>query len=282
MTKKRTEAAIRQAKPAGANADAAPAASGTTAGREAERQFLKATRWGEWRLNQTDQLRGVAPPPLQKSPDPQAPLVDLVAPEDLAVGAMPVAEAIRSRRSHRSFNQEPLTIEEVSFLLWATQGVRELARSDDGTVVRSFRTVPSGGARHPFETYLLVNRVTGLPAGLYRYLPLDHQLCLVSAEPDLAGEIHVACHGQYVLDAAVVFLWTAIPYRTEWRYGFLSPKLVAQDSGHVCQNLYLAATAIGAGTCAIGAYDQDALDPLLGVDGTEEFAIYVAPVGKIG
>jgi SagB-type dehydrogenase family enzyme len=81
--------------------------------------------------------------------------------------------------------------------------------------------------------------------------------------------------------SAVVFLWTAIPYRTEWRYTIVAPKLIAQESGHICQNLYLACEAIGAGTCAVGAYDQKKMDELLGVDGEDEFTIYVAPVGKV-
>jgi SagB-type dehydrogenase family enzyme len=68
----------------------------------------------------------------------------------------------------------------------------------------------------------------------------------------------------------------------EWRYGLAAHKVIALDAGHVCQNLYLACEAIGAGTCAIGAYDQDALDALLEVDGRDEFAVYLAPVGKIG
>jgi SagB-type dehydrogenase family enzyme len=81
--------------------------------------------------------------------------------------------------------------------------------------------------------------------------------------------------------SAVTFVWTAIPYRTAWRYSILSPKIIAQDSGHVCQNLYLACEAIGAGTCAIGAYDQAKMDAALNLDGEREFTIYVAPVGKI-
>jgi SagB-type dehydrogenase family enzyme len=81
--------------------------------------------------------------------------------------------------------------------------------------------------------------------------------------------------------SAVTFVWTAIPYRTAWRYRILSPKIIAQDSGHVCQNLYLACEAIGAGTCAIGAYDQAKMDAALNLDGEREFTIYVAPVGKI-
>jgi SagB-type dehydrogenase family enzyme len=84
-----------------------------------------------------------------------------------------------------------------------------------------------------------------------------------------------------VEESAAVFIWTAVPYRTEWRYSALSAKIIAQDSGHLCQNLYLACEAIGAGTCAIGAYDQNRMDPILGVDGEEEFTVYVAPAGKV-
>lgn len=146
------------------------------------------------------------------------------------------------------------------------------------TPQRTRRTVPSGGSRHPFETYLSVHNVGGLESGIYRYLPLEHELLRLPQtetlhdHPDQAG---------FLAHSAVVFLWTAIPYRTEWRYGPLAGKLIAQDSGHLCQNLYLACEAIGAGTCAVGAYDQKALDALLGVGGDEEFVIYAAPVGKV-
>ncbi len=244
---------------------------------ETGREFLKSDRWDEWRALETDQKRGIAPPPLQKPYPEDAVLIELVAPEDLTVGRMPLIEAIGRRRSRRKYTGEPLALEELSFLLWATQGVQETFRAGSA----SLRTVPSGGARHPFETYLLVNRVGELKPGLYRYLPLDHKLCFLRADAELPAKVDEACYGQYVMDSAVVFIWTVIPYRTEWRYGIVSPKIIAQDSGHLCQNLYLAAEAIGAGTCAIGAYDQDKLDPILGVDGTDEFAIYLAPVGRV-
>ena len=83
-------------------------------------------------------------------------------------------------------------------------------------------------------------------------------------------------------NAAVVFAWTTIPARAEWRYGHVAHKMIAMDSGHVCQNLYLACGAIRAGTCAVDAYNQEKMDALLGVDGQEEFVVYVAPVGKLG
>jgi SagB-type dehydrogenase family enzyme len=190
---------------------------------------------------------------------------------------VPLVEAIKRRRSHRRYLEEALNLEELSFLLWATQGIRKVIPN----IQASRRTVPSGGARHPFETYLLINRVSGLEVGLYRYLPLEHKLCSVDEDPDLARKIHVACLEQYVTNSAVVFVWAAIPYRTEWRYSVLAHKLIALDAGHVCQNLYLAAEAIGCGMCAIGAYDQEKLDRALGLDGTAEFAIYAATVGKV-
>lgn len=82
------------------------------------------------------------------------------------------------------------------------------------------------------------------------------------------------------MGAAAFFMWTSLPYRMEWRYSIASAKIIAIDAGHVCQNLYLACEAIGCGTCGIGAYWQDLMDRFLGVDGEDEFAVYMAPVGR--
>jgi SagB-type dehydrogenase family enzyme len=247
---------------------------------EEGRSFLKEESWGLWVNAETDQRAGVPVPPPQKAYPEGAQFIDLVEPEDFTVGQMSVLQAIKQRRSHRSFTKESLTLEELSFLLWATQGIGQVFHHE-GQVIRTHRTVPSAGARHPFETYLLVRRVEGLAPGLYRYLPMDHKLYVVRDDEDLTEEAHKATRGQFLRQSAVAFIWTVIPYRTEWRYTFLSAKVIAQDSGHLCQNLYLACEAIGAGTCAIGAYDQDKMDPVLGVDGEDEFTIYVAPVGKV-
>lgn len=239
------------------------------------REFLKNDLWPEWKTLERDEKKGIPPPPLQKPYPQDAPLIDLVPPEDLTLGRMPLSEAIHKRRSRRQFTDEPLTLEELSFLLWATQGVRKV--TEHGT---TRRTVPSAGARHPFETYLIVKRVAGLTPGLYRYLALEHKLCFQCADAELASRL--GDDFWFRLSEAVLFIWTAIPYRTEWKYSVLSPKLIALDAGHVCQNLYLASEAIGAGTCAIGAYWQHEIDAILNVDGEDEFAIYVARVGKVG
>ncbi len=246
------------------------------------RDFLKADLWREFDRLESDQRRGIPAPPVEKPVPTESTRIDLPPPEQLTIGQMPLIEAIRRRRSRRVFTAEPLTLEELSFLLWATQGASRDAAG--GLLWRGaalLRTVPSGGARHPFETYLVIRRVTGLAEGLYRYLPTTHQLAFLRPYAEIA-DLAAAAWGQrrMMADAAVVFVWTALPYRTEWRYTLVAAKLIAQDSGHVCQNLYLACEAIGAGTCAVGAYDQRGADAVVGVDGEEEFAVYLAPVGK--
>jgi SagB-type dehydrogenase family enzyme len=239
---------------------------------EKGRRFLRA----EWELFDTlttDQGRGVPAPPQQKPVPAGARVVPLPAAGSPALGTMPLRDAIASRRSRRKFAGDPLSLEELSFLLWATQGVRERGP------VRSMRMVPSGGARHSLETYLYLARVTGVQSGLWRYQPLGHEIVLLDSAADLAERLDKALQEQ-LWDAAAVFVWTAIPYRMEWRYSIVSHKVIALDAGHVCQNLYLACESIGCGTCAIGAYDQNALDSVLGIDGHDEFALYAAPVGK--
>jgi SagB-type dehydrogenase family enzyme len=242
---------------------------------EPGRNLLKSEGWDDLGAYQKSDRTY---PALQKPAPEGAPLFDLVPPEAFTLGQLPLIEAFRRRRSRRKFTAQPLTVEELSCLLWATQGVTQVLSNNKATQ----RSVPSAGSRHTFETYLSLNRVTGFEPGLYRYLALEHKLCLLRQDPGLAGQLGEACHKQaFVGDCAATFVWTTLPYRMEWRYAFLSHKMIAQDVGHLCQNLYLAVEAIGAGTCAIGKYDQVKLDAVLGVDGRDEFAIYAAPVGKV-
>ena len=229
----------------------------------------------EWRS--TAQSRGIAPPPVQKPAPEGAKIIPLPGRESWTIPPCDLEEAIARRESRRRFLPSPLTREELAFFLWSTQGVRALLHE-----AAVLRTVPSAGCRHPFETYLAVFRVEDLAPGLYRYLPLDHALVLEKTPELLSARVTAAARGQgFAGGAAVTFFWTALPERTEWRYGEASYKVIALDAGHLCQNLYLACEAVGAGTCAIAAYDQELADDLLGVDGDDEFTIYLAPVGKV-
>jgi SagB-type dehydrogenase family enzyme len=241
------------------------------------RQWLKSDRWDEWAKDETDQKKKLPVPPVQLDPPEGAELFDLVAPDDFKIGKTTVIDAIRNRKSRRRFLDEPLSLEELSFLLWATQGVREVMQ--DGKFTR--RTVPSGGSRHPFETYIVLNRVKDFSPGLYRYLPMDHKLCRLVDQDEMIRRVENEEYGAFFLHPAVVFVWTVIPYRCEWRYSMISDKIIALDGGHVCQNLYTACEALGLGTCAYDGYDQDTVDKILQVDGEDEFTLYLATVGKV-
>jgi len=231
------------------------------------------------RMEPSDQRKGVAPPPLEKPIPEGAATIPLIPVEKLHPRAMTLAEAIARRRSRRAYTNEPLTLEELSFLLWATHGIREIHPER----VHAFRTVPSGGCRHPHETYLRVRNVDGVPEGLWRHSAVEGVLVGVWERPPQGiPTLAEVCFDQAFVDqAAVSFIWTAIPYRTEWRYGDASLKDVLLTCGHICQNLYLACEAIGAGTCAIVAYHQEQLDAYLGVNGDDEISLYVAPVGRV-
>ena len=242
------------------------------------RVFLHAGRGTEWEEMPRDQYQGVPMPAFQKPPPAGAPLIDLVAPEaltakTLCAGQTTLIDAINARKSHRAYTDEPLSLAELSWLLWATQGVKGYRKDGAAT----YRTVPSAGGRQPFELYLLAHNVEGLaPApALYRYLALDHKLCRVRAPVEDVPD------RWFMKNNAVVLIWCALPYRTEWRHNRFAHKMIALDAGHSCENLYLAVEAIGAGACAVAVYWQDEMDALIGVDGVDEFVVYVAPVGKI-
>ena len=241
------------------------------------REFLKAHLWKTWESLETDQRKKIPSPPVQKPYPEEAELIDLVEPKDFTVGNMPLIEAINRRRSRRKFTEESLTLEEFSFLLWTTQGVRKVIRQG----VAAMRTVPSAGARHPFETYVLVNNVEGLAKGLYRFLASDHKLITINLDDDISDKITEGCYRQrFVKTCAVTFIFTADLYRMYWRYGERGYRYLHLDAGHVSQNLYLAAEAIGGGACAIGAFYDELLNRVLGIDGENQFTVYVTTTGK--
>ena len=241
------------------------------------RNFLKDRIRKSIDFSKTEQNIGISAPPIEKPYYKDAKLINLVVQEKWEEKyKIPLARAMKNREIHHNYNRDPLTIKELSFLLWAIQGIRYL----DG--VNTYRTVPSAGCRHSIETYIAVFNVSGLEQGIYRYLPLSHRLVLEFKEEELNQKLINATFGQQFAGlSAVTFIWTAIPHRMEWRYGPVSHKVIAMDAGHIGQNLYLACEAIKSGTCAIAAYDQDYADDLMRLDGIDEFVIYLAPVGKV-
>jgi SagB-type dehydrogenase family enzyme len=235
---------------------------------------------GEWRAD-SDRNHAQPEPPAEKAIPVGAKRIALTPLADIHLGDLSVRDAIAARRSTRDFTDTSLSLEELSFLLWATQGVTAVQRDDAGAIVQRFRAAPSAGARYPLETSLAVNRVSGLAPGIYRYIPNEHELVLARADEQMSSKLMAACYGAPAVgQAAVVFIWSAVPYRTEWKYTYLAHRMIAMEAGHVCENLYLAAQSCGTGVCAMLSYHQPRVDELLGVDGQDEFAIYVACVGK--
>ena len=242
------------------------------------RYFLKDSIRKSIAFQFTDQNQGVPVPPIEKPYPEGATLIDLPGLNEWnGIPKTDLTYAIGNRKSRRVYLNQSLSLEELAYLLWCTQGVR--GKRFQG---HAYRNVPSAGCRHAFETYLAVFNVEDIEPGVYRYLPFSHQLVFEFKDELLSEKMIIASLNQpYPGKSAVTFIWSAIPYRMEWRYGLAAHKVIALDAGHVCQNLYLACEGIDAGTCAIAAYDQEELDELLGLDGESEFSIYLAPVGKV-
>lgn len=253
----------------------------------------------------SDQRLGLPPPPLQvplaaaSSADGDIPaaadkaaLVPLPAPQAVRhLGSASFESVTAARKSRRAYGPQEISQEELSFLIWACAGIKQPEKAKRPGTVWALRTVPSGGCRHPLELFVYLRRVSGIKAGLYRYRPIEHALAPVGHAPVGAAAAQGAAleaqdaafdralYGQ-LWDCAALFVWTAVPYRTEWRYHMAAAKIILLDAGHACQALYGACEALGLGTCALGAYEQAALDRLLGLDSNQELAIYAAPVGR--
>jgi len=176
-----------------------------------------------------------------------------------------------------------MTQDQLAFLLWSAQGVQAIRGENYGT----FRPVPSGGARHSFETYFVAANVEGLDAGIYHYLPLEDigrkevAIEFAGALPDSSKNLEDMLAGQkWAVAAPLIVFLSCIPYRSEWRYSHMAHRVALIDLGHVGQNLMLSAAAMGLGSCCLAAYNQSLCDKILGIDGYEEFTVYACTVGK--
>jgi len=233
-----------------------------------------------------DISQGIPQPLLQKTNQPGATTISLPEVNQVTSPKTDFFECLVKRRSRRVFTNENLSQEELAFLLWCTQGIKQIIpgsmKYTKGRGQRTLRPVPSGGAIHPYETYLAISHIEAIEPGIWRYLPLSHQLLRVREEENVKEAVSaIFSNPDHGAQAAVVFLWACTPYRGEWRYQHTSHKVMLLDAGHICQNLYLAVEAIGAGCCAIAGYYQDKADALVGVDGQDEYVVYCATVGRI-
>ena len=237
-------------------------------------EFMRLTKYEN--LGIYPQKQGVPRPALELPLMQGAEIFDLPPGKKISLREVSLPKLIEQRESLRKYVDKPLTMEELSLLLWGTQGVKTYSEKS-----LTKRTVPSAGARHPFETYLLVNKVSSLSPGLYRYLALDHKIAKLPGKETINKELTEACLKQkHVETSAVTFILVAVPFRTVWRYSQRGYRYIHLDAGHVCQNLYLLAEAIDCGVCAIAAFDDDLTNKAVGLDGTNLFVIYLASLGK--
>lgn len=208
-------------------------------------------------------------PPLYKE-YPSAQRIDLT--RDFEYRGLPVEEAIQRRRSIRDYTGEALTVEQLSLLLHSAYGITEPSYP--------LRASPSAGALYPLEVYPVVNKAEGLVSGVYHYAPADHSLELIK-EGDFRTFLLTCTMGQdMVLRAGAVFVISAIFQRTRWKYQDRTYRYVLLEAGHLGQNLYLAATSLGLGPCAVGAFFDDEVNQLVDVDGKEEAAVYMVSIGS--
>ncbi len=185
-------------------------------------------------------------------------------------GEVSLQVTLRERQSVREFTRGPLTLAEVSQLLWAAQGV---TRPDGG------RTVPSAGALYPLEFYLVVGHVEHLPDGVYRYRPASHDLVAVSDRDQRGPLARAAVRQTWMQDAAVVVVLAAVYGRTTGKYGDRGRKYVHMEVGCAAQNIYLEAAALGLGTTLVGAFHDNQVKEILGLPASEQ-ALGLMPVGR--
>jgi len=243
------------------------------------RDFMKCPNFAEW---QSDQKKELPQPPLSKEATGE--FIELSTNWDNVVTLDSYKDLLDKRRSERVYDKDTaMSQDQLSFMLWSTQGIQEIKGENYCTL----RPAPSGGARHPFETYFLARNVDGLKPGLYHYLPLEHigekkvAVKYLGEFDDYENRVTDMLAGQkWACNAAAIMFYSCVAYRAEWRYNNFAHRVVLIDLGHVGQNFMLSADALGLGSCCMAAYDQKLCDDALGLDSYEEYTVYACSVGK--
>lgn len=231
--------------------------------------FQKETKYIRGKLSGGALFWQTKPETYKRYPD----VTKLKLPDPEKEGGMPLWEAIRQRRSIRSFRQEPLKKAHLSQLLWSSQGITKEYMDYE------LRAVPSAGALYPVETYLIIHDVEQITPGVYHYGIQNHELEQVK-EGDYREAIRRAALDQEVaFEANVVFVWTAIFERSKWKYNQRAYRYIYLDAGHIAQNVALSAVSLGLGSCQIAALYDEEVNAVLDIDGEKESILYLTVVG---
>ncbi|NWF52940.1 MAG: SagB/ThcOx family dehydrogenase [Nitrospirae bacterium] len=182
-----------------------------------------------------------------------------------------IEESILKRRSIRNYKDQPLTLAEVSQLLWAAQGI---------TGPTGLRTAPSAGALYPLEIYIVAGDVQDLEDGIYKYIPQRHELICIG-KGDRRSELSAAALRQpWVKNGSAVLVFSAVFERTTKKYGERGIRYVYIEAGSAVQNVYLQAVSLNLGAVAVGAFDDEEVKRILNMR-TEEHPVCIMPVGKV-
>lgn len=237
------------------------------------KDFIENTKYQY--IKSTGHLENKMPPQLQLPYSIEAKIIDLPDPDFFDEKQVDFLEMIELRTTVRHYSEKSISLKDLSYLLWCTQGIKMIVEKG------SLRNVPSAGARHAFETYLLVNNVEGLEKGLYRFLAVEHKLLAIKLADDLLTEVLPAFFNQKTIaNCAVTFMWVAVKERMTWYFGERGYRYLFLDAGHICQNLYLSGQNVNCGTCSIATFDDDSVNKFLEIDGENLFVAYAATVGK--
>ncbi len=195
-------------------------------------------------------------------------------PREFISGDLTTLEAIRQRESVRDYSDRQLSLAEVSTLLFSAQGITHVHHGF------SMRAAPSAGALYPLEIYLVANRIEGLDKGIYRYIPQKHSLEMIK-EGNLVSDVcNAALRQDSIKKGAAVFIYSAVPQRTTVKYGNRGIRYIYIEVGHASQNVFLQATSMNIDSVVIGAFDDQRLNDILGIDGKKETAVYIQVLGK--
>ena len=240
------------------------------------RKFMHCPHFFEG-MKESDQSLGVSAPPFGKKVVGELTVLPTF---DGIVSIDSYVKLLDIRRSKRKYIDKPMTGAELAFMLWSVNGIQEYRGE-----VATLRPTPSGGARHPFETYIAVKNVEGLSPGVYHYLPtanVGEKKCTIQRVGDKISEDRISAmlaNQTWAARAPIVLFYSCMPYKAEWRYVDMAHRVALIDLGHAGQNAMLSAAALGLGSCCMAAYNQKLCDETLGFDGLDEYTVYAVAVG---
>ena len=244
--------------------------------RNVGKEFIKGTQYPDY--STVDLVLRVPEPPHELPAKEGQTIIKLPNPKKFKVPDVPIRKAIEGYEPVGFFSRSKISLKELSYLLWCTQGFKK-------TVAESIqiRNIPSAGSRYPLETYFVANEVEGLETGLYRFLPKSHSIVAERIDSGLILEMSTASMNFKVMTrAAVTFLWVAVPYRSVWALGNRGYRSALIEAGHTCQNLIMAAANLGFEVFPTDMFHDEGIVRLANLDPETQWPVYLAAVGSVG